>query len=78
MRLFGIGLAIVLAGAALYIETSFVNMLDGVFSHDTLVAPTILDRLLSAGPYICIGIMTFGILWYWILEPILYHTRPRE
>ena len=78
MRLFGIGLAILLAGAALYIETSFVNMLGEAFSHSTLVAPTILDTLWSAGPYISIGIMAFGVLWYWIFEPIIYHTRPKE
>ena len=77
MKLFGIGLAILVAGAALYIETMYLSMFAKSFA-ETTQAPTILERLLFVSPYISIAIMAFGVLWYWIVEPILYFRRRKE
>ena len=32
--------------------------------------------LIDVAPYICIGIMAFGVAWFWMIEPILHLATP--
>lgn len=75
MKLFGIGLALLVAGAALFIETTIIKDFYEAFAPSELA---ISERLLLVTPYISIAIMALGVLWYWIVEPILYFRRRRE
>ncbi|GEM_PF-3510661 len=34
------------------------------------------QSLINIAPYICIGIMAFGVGWFWIIEPLLYLAAP--
>lgn len=75
MKSFGMGLALLIAGAVLAIVTS---MMPEVLPET--YAPWWLDGawgdILGAGPYIGIGVMVLGVVWYWIMEPVLYLTSP--
>jgi len=81
MKLFGIGFAILVGGAALYAEamvlkefSNFAEDLSKSFGKSPLITPTIIEVF----PYICLAIMAFGVVWYWIVEPILYFRRRKE
>ncbi len=32
--------------------------------------------LINVAPYICLGIMAFGVAWFWLIEPLLYLATP--
>lgn len=83
MKSFGIGLAILLAGAAIWVEAYalrlFTEFAESFGQTPTpIAAPGIWERLIPTYPYICLGVMAFGVLWYWIVEPTLYFRRRKE
>lgn len=80
MKSFGIGLAILVAGTALYIECYLLSKVGELAQAltETMQDLTIGERLLLVSPYICLGIMAFGVVWFWIVEPILYFRRRKE
>lgn len=87
MKSFGIGLGILLAGAALGAELYALKLfteLAGSFGKafgqtpTPIAEPSIWERLIPVYPYICIGIMAFAVVWYWIVEPILYFRRRKN
>jgi len=82
MKSFGIGLAMLVAGATLLIEASVLRGLIELgwsftitFGGGVLQINSINETLVSVAPYVCIGIMAFGVVWYWILEPVLHISR---
>lgn len=83
MKSFGIGLALLAGGFAAYVATILLN-LSITFMKAFPEPPSqpvpwwaqgIWSGILLRTPYICIGIMVFGVVWYWIVEPILYLKR---
>lgn len=34
--------------------------------------------IVDVAPYICLGIMAFGVLWFWLVEPMLYLLTPAK
>lgn len=43
---------------------------------ETLTVGGIPQSVLNVAPYICLGIMVFGVAWFWLIEPIFYLAAP--
>ena len=77
MKSFGIGLALLVGGWVLYIQSGIIGALGKDISQN-LPAPVIPLPPTDILSYVGFGIMLFGFLWYWIIEPISHSTRPRQ
>ena len=74
MNSFSIGLALVIAGVAGYfIQPEFVKWAS---------APDMFELLKpiaeSAWTWICILTIALGVIWFWVLGPLLAFTSPRK
>jgi len=67
MKTFGIGLALLAGGFALYLlQANFAAFIKGL---DIGEAGVMISENFS---WLAIGVMVLGIVWYWIVSPLLY------
>lgn len=91
MKSFAIGLALLVSGFAAYVLTSALKSVASALKAlsaflqqgealpegwGTLTVGGIPQGVLNVAPYICLGIVVFGVAWFWLIEPVLYLAAP--
>lgn len=90
MKSFAIGLALLASGFAAYVLTSALKSIASALTALSAflqqgqalpegwgtLAVGIPQSVLNVAPYICLGIMVFGVAWFWLIEPLLYLAVP--
>ncbi len=68
MKTFGIGLALLVSGFVLYlVQANFAAFITGLDMGD--IGVMISENMRWVG----IGIMVLGVVWYWIVSPMLHY-----
>ena len=83
---FGIGLALLISGFTFYelanLITTPAEGAGGVLAAEMAKAiaqfTNIPDTVLPYTPYIGMAVMAVGVVWFWIVGPLIHLTRPKR